>query len=379
MEEKQNLDLDSIDEKLSELKNTVNVPNLNEIFSGFKWTREWFTQAEDALLALAFRDESDRIVVEFIRKQIIDTDIVTFNKILRGFSAAPIRNHYEILINERGYLELFDQCLEQSVMNTIAKDYIAVADISKILDKCLSACISDITVEYLIANPHRILWPIFLDNINLKAVKYCIKQKQIKSTMISSIDDDEIVDFLIANPKYINKRYFCSNPNDKAVRYVIENPSMLNISSFCTNPNNMAVDYIINNSILSSNLCDNTNDRAFEYVLANPEYINWYVLCQNNNNKVAEYVINNSNGDSLHFGSGNPNDKIVDYLISHADEINWGFVYDNPNDKMVEFLLNKIDPVNIKFLINNACKYNMQKLREFNKLGLFPRLAYLVI
>ena len=378
MEEK----LDSIDEKLCELKNTVESPDCSALFAGFKWTREWFKSAEDTLLALAFRGETDQQVLEFIWQKIIDTDIITFNKILRSFSAAPIRNHYELLIEKKCFEILLEYCENERVMDTIIKEHIHLPELSKLPKSTLSACKHDKIVKYLIDNPKKIDWHEFANNNNPEAVKFCLKNNKKSKWSLTDDDQKRTLFCHTCNDLHIYPFTVSSHANDVGMRILLENPENIDYSGLSENPNDLAVDHLLANPnrIDWEHFCQNSNGRAVDYLLQNPSKINWWVMYSNTNNRAAEYYIANANGNSLHMASANPNDKIVDYLLSHPDEINWCAFMENTNDRVIDFILkNKLYNNNLKFMSSNRCNYNVSKLREFNKLRLFPRINGLVI
>lgn len=354
------MDLDKINEQLAELKLTKDSPDIKHILSKFEWSREWFLRAEDALLSLAFRGESDRPILEFIRTKILETDVITFNKFLRTQSASTITNHYEMLIENKYFAELIKHCKNGPVLDALLRDYIDFSEIVQLSDKVLSGCDRDMIVEYLIENPSRIDWTKFTKNTNPKAVEFCIKNKHISTGKCNS---------------------FLSQCTDSAVMCQLHNWRSIDYTKFSMIPNDMAVDHLLANPSLIDfvSLARNTNDRAVDYLLNNPKNINWFVFCYNSNPKAVRYVLDNANGNSLYYASSNPNDIMVDYLISHTDQINWNAFYTNISDKAAEFLINRCTWYTIRYMSVNQCNYNTQKLREFNKLALFPRIQYLVI
>jgi hypothetical protein len=350
--------ISAIEEKLCELKIAVAVPDYNGLLSKFEWSREWFAQAENALLALAFRGESDRPILDFIRAKIIGTDIITFNKILKSFGATPITNHYEMIAKTvAGVKQLLIECNNSKVIDALCKEYLSVDFLSKMRGSKLSVSENDIAVDYLIAHPDKINWDEFVFNRNIKAVKYYMENKQIDSYALSSADNDEIIRYLFANPNLINYEALSANPNELAVDHLLANPQKIQIHSFHLN----------------------TNPRAVEYLLERPDIINWEQLAFNSNDKAVEYVLNNRTGSNRHILCENENDKVVEFLISNPKLIDWQEFYSNPNDKATEYSLTKLKPKHLQYMYANNCNYNMQKLREFNKLGLFPHIQYLVI
>ena len=350
--------ISAIDEKLAELKLSKESPNIEALFAQFGWTREWFAQAEEVLLDLAFRGESDAVVIEFIRKKIVDTDIITFNKILRSFSAEPIHNHYELIAKSTTSAKrLFIESGNSKVMEAMFKEYLNPYILSGFKGSKLSVCTNDVAVEYLIKHPDKINWEEFVCNTNIKAMKYCMEKRQIDLYVLSSADDDEIVRYLFANPELIYYEALSQNPNNLAVDHLLANPQNINITA----------------------LHLNTNPRAVEYLLTLSDHIEWEELVGNSNDKAVEYLLTNKNGNDLRLLSENTNDKAVEFLISNPKFINWEVFYSNPNDKATEYSLMGIKPKQHQYMYTNYCNYNMQKLREFNKLVMFPRIQYIEI
>jgi hypothetical protein len=156
---------ESIDEKLDEIKSSVRQPDYANILIGFEWSRKWFASIEEVLLSLAYRGESDKNILDFIRAKIIDTDVLTFNDILRDqFNAAPIRNHYQIILDGgNGNWKEDAEILLLTNRNTKIVDYV-LKHLIKSLEEVapyLSLCESNIAVDYLIANPDKIDWDDF--------------------------------------------------------------------------------------------------------------------------------------------------------------------------------------------------------------------------
>ena len=354
---------ESIDEKLDEIKFAVMQPDYTGILAGFEWSRKWFASIEEVLLKLAYRGESDKIVLDFIRAKIIDTDVLTFNDILRDqFNVAPIRNHYQIMLDDcENKWKKDPEILLLTNRNTKIVDYILKNRIKSLesIQEHLSLCQSNIAVDYLIANPDKINWNDFPLNNNVNAIKYSISRGIYDIDMFAAVDDDEIADFLIENSSREWPLYspFGTNPNNKVVDYMLSHVNDMDHDALSINPNDKVVDYLLANpdKIAYYRFVRNTNDRAIEYVLANPNKIEW-----------------------KHF-MDNSNDKAVDHILANIDNIKkWELfeIFWNDNDRIMDYILSNME-YDIYQLNHNACNYNRQKLAKFNELQLFPQIPHL--
>ena len=375
--------IDTIDEKLAELKLTKEIPNYSAILSGFSWTREWFSSIEEVLLVLAFRGESDQSVLDFIRAKLRETDIITFNRILRKFDAEPIRNHYEMALEDSSGFSMINN-KNRAVVSALLEYYI---DITTISNQLLSLCSHDKVVEYLIANPERIDWEKFTLNENIRAIKYCISKNRINQFTLSNCADDEIVDYLIANPQHIDYIGFSQNPNDKAVDYMWNHPQRY-LFSLSKNKNDRVVDWIFEDHDRRAaypEFYKNKNIKVAEYLMQTPQptyyFEQWEINL--NSDKYANFLIQQGQKDSsiLTHLFRNSSDTAANYIIANQDTLKmpWS-ICENYNDMMVDYYLEKMYKWGCLFcMYKNPCTYDMQKLRAFNKLGLFPRLPHLQV
>jgi hypothetical protein len=377
--------IDTIDEKLAELKLSKEIPDYNGLLSGFSWTREWFASVEEVLLVLAFRGESDQQILEFIRAKIREIDVRSFNKILAAFGAPPIDNHYDYIINKR----IDDaQCYKNS--NDAIADYI-VENISdrasskiflsqntnnKVVDHLvnkrtdliewndLSSNPNDIAVDFLLKNVDQIEYSSLSRNTNDRAISHLLKDGQIWTDIYENCND-VIVDHILKtiNINYVDYDLLRKNSNDRIVQYLIQNPEKIMWRSFSRNNNDIAVDYILKNIELAviPSLIINTNIKITQFLINNPNLIH------------APLFIRRSD------------DLAVDYIFKHfADKINTSplvgiYFNTNVNDRVLEYLMKNPRIIVDRTIVYNKCDYNRPKLREFNKLRLFPRLPHLVL
>jgi hypothetical protein len=351
---------DKIDQQLDELKVKVVVPNYIDLLSRFKWSRKWFAQAEKVLLALAYRGESDLPIIEFIRNKIRDTDVLTFNDVLRNFNADPIVNHYQKI------LDFSSQCSHvRGNIRILSNDNIPIVDyvlknrskpLSEISDY-LSSCKSNIAVDYLINNPNRIDYYYFQRNNNIKAIKYCMTERRREIHSCLDIDNNDLVSMYLLEAKRGGiHSTACQNPNDMMVDYLLLDPGK--------------IDY--------GYLSLNTNDKIVEYLLANPDKIDYGCFSANSNNKAVEYLLANPDKIIYKYFSSNKNDRAVDHLLANPDKIVYTKLYYNNNDRAIGYLLQ--DRCHYITDLNcNSSNYNMQKFAAFNALKLFPRLPHLRI
>lgn len=356
---------ESIDEKLAEIKALVVLPDCNDLLTNFEWSRKWFASIEEVLLSLAYRGDSDKHIIEFIKAKIINTDVLTFNDILRDvFSAAPIRNHYQIMLDDCVNKWKKDpEILMLNNRNTKIVDYVLKNRI-KSLDNVapyLSVCESNIAVDYLIANPDKINWDDFPLNNNVKAIKYCISLGICDIDDISATGDDDIADYIVENASQQNIRYssLCANTNDKVIDFILKYP----------------------NDICYHSLSLNTNDKAVDYLLANPSKIEYYRFLRNSNDKAVNHLLANPDKIVLDYFLDNENDKAVDYIFANIDIVpsfELHNIFWNDNDRIIEYILDNMK-YDTYLLNRNACSYKTQKLAKFNELQLFPRIPHLVL
>ena len=370
--------IDTIDEKLAELKMSKEVSDYSTLLSGFSWTREWFELAEEVLLTLAFRGDSDKPILDFIRARIRETDVRSFNKILSTFDAPPIENHYDYIIgHKRKSVKL------SSNGNDAIIDYI-LSMVNNNSDRTfidyLSFNQNIRVIKFLIANPEYIVWNNFCEHTNEIAVDYMLKNKdKLAGLNFSSNPNPRMVDYLMKS-SFIDSNSFSGNTSDLAVDYLLEHTHNINYSVFSFNDNDKAVRYLIQNPhcIVWDNFQHNGNDLAVDFVIANPDKINWRYFIRNKNPKAAEYLLSN-NYDIEYNYIGYYNKVTIDILLANpilTDRPSLSLVND---DRALEYLMANKDKIILGFIISNECNYNMQKLREFNKLRLFPRLPHLVL
>ena len=374
--------IDTIDEKLAELKLSKEVPDYSTLFNTFAWTREWFIEIEEILLALAFRGDSDAVVLDFIRAKIRETDVRSFNKILAIFGASSIKNHYDHIINN-------NYCTTEISLNNndaIADYIIEKFEEGKIFFKHLSKNTNDKIVKYLIANPEHIIWKDFSANINDFAVEYCVK-----------------------NPDKIDVPSFNKNTNDKAVAYLMENGGKI-CFELLENCNDTVVDYLLEADIEPAAwkpfASRNTNTRIVRYITDNPELVDIDSLTTNSNDLAVDHIFNKMENRPVYINLLNLNKNIrvtqllianpsilyLDQFALRTDDIavdyimvdiklfmQYDNIYLNSHDRVIEYIMDHLhEKYNGKILQNN-CNYNGPKLREFNKLRLFPRLPHLVL
>ena len=352
--------INSIDEKLEELKNTVESPEYNDLLGRFKWTRKWFKQAEDALLAMAYRGESDKPIIDFIRAKIIKIDVLTFNDVLRNFGAAPILNHYQMISDMQPKQHFaVGNLLILSNENVPIVDYVLKNKHQSLknISRYLSYCLSDIAVDYLLANPDEIDDEYFYYNDNINAIKYNLLFQNRSIISCLENNNDDLVDIMLSAPdldRVIFHTKFCMNPNDRVVDHLLANPSTIDYDYFSRN----------------------TNSKAVAHLLENPDKIDHEWFSRNTNNKAVEYMLANPDKIDYEWYSENDNDKAVDHMLANPDKIVPSMMYYNNNDRAVDYILNQTK-YDVFEMNCNACNYNMQKINAANSLGLFPRLPHL--
>jgi hypothetical protein len=369
-----------IDEKLAELKLSKDVPDYGDLLSGFAWTREWFSAIEEVLLGLAFRDESDRPILDFIRAKIREIDIRSFNKILATFGTPPIKNHYDYIIENK-------HCTTDISLNNndaIADYIIEKFEEGKISPDHLSKNTNDKIVKYLIANPENIIWEDFSDNTNDYAVEYCVQ-----------------------NPDKINFPSFNRNTNDKAVAYLMENGEKT-CFELLENCNDTVVDYLLKADIEPDAwkpfASRNTNTHIVKYITDDPELVDVDSLTTNSNDLAVDFIFSNLGKRRIYINLLNLNKNIrvtqllidnpsilylnefalrtddiaVDHIMTHITLfMKYDNIYLNSHDRVTEYIMDNLHENYDNKILQNNCNYNGPKMRTFNKLGLFPRIPHL--
>ncbi len=135
-------------------------------------------------------------------------------------------------------------------------------------------------------------------NYNSIMIDFLINNPQyINKKNFSYNENDLAVKFLINNQQYIDKENFSCNENDLAVNFIINNPQYISKMMFSRNENNLAVNYVIKNpDYISCNFSLNENDLAVKFLINNPEYMYYDIFKEYNGNCIAiEYVYNNEN------------------------------------------------------------------------------------
>jgi hypothetical protein len=360
--------LNEINEKLAELKMSKDVPEYDDLFNTFAWTREWFSAIEEVLLDLAFRDESDRPILEFIRAKIHKIDVQSFNKILAAFGAPPIDNHYDYLIS-LGTPKCYDSGNFSSNTNDKIVNFL-INNPRHINWYYLSKNPNEIAVDFMLKNPDKIVSSGLSQNTNKKALEYLMSDEKHICMEILENPDDTAVDYILANTNMISSpdSMFSRNTNDRAVRYMLDHPEVIEWDQFTFNSNDIAVDYMINNyrNIKFMNKKDfyqNTNPKVSSFLIKN-KYLDLNRFCQRSDDIAVDYIFANLI-------------KTEQKILSSTGVYN--FLSANTNDRILEYLMNNKHLIDPDFITRNDCNYNMQKLREFNKLRLFPRLPHLIL
>ena len=371
---------DTIEERLYELKEMVAPVSYDELLRTFDWSYVWFLKAEKILLDLAYRGDSDEEVVEFIRRKVINTNVLEFNEsFMRAHGQKTIKNHYEMILmhNKRKIRHKILTNKNKSVVDYIITNFV---DLATVDSQILSGCVSNQAIDYLIENPEEIDWYALSTNENMKAAKYCISNNVACKRTLSKIRDnafirdlillnvqldimelsenpcDAVVDVFVHYPTVIDLLNLEHNTNPRIVEFLLTHVNKINFETFSSNPNELAVDYMLANpdKIDFSRLSSNTNDRAVEYLLQYPDNINW-----------------------LNF-SGNTNDRAVKYAINNPDKIILTEFCNNSNEYAVEFMLS-FDDFDVTYLSGNTCNYNKQKIEAFNNAKVFPKIPHFSI
>jgi hypothetical protein len=345
---------------MSEIKN-----NLSDLFDSFTWTREWFVRAESVADNFA--------LIEFIRQKIRETDVRSFNKFLQSQSAPPIKNHYQLLINHSSPGKHISNNDNDAII-----DHIIHYAQFKNTDPAWSGNKNPKMIEYLLKNPDKINWEYFSANPSESAVDYALNNiDKIDFDFFSANTNTKAVQYMIDNPANIRDS-FSANNNDLAVTYLLSNKNKINILFFNTNTNDRAVSYLLQNPhyIDWFDFNENSSDVAVDYLLSNPSKINKDPINTNENVKVTKYLIDNPEMIYSHCFIRRTDDMAVQYTLSgkldpYYDYLN---LSSNSNDIMMEYLMNNPKMICITRIEHNNCNYNLQKFREFNKLG-FPGLV----
>jgi hypothetical protein len=114
----------------------------------------------------------------------------------------------------------------------------------------------------------------------------------------SADPDDQIVDYLLANPKQIDLYYWNQNPNPRTIDYILEKPrDRLYRFLASKNPHDKMVDYLLENPIEISrfNFLENPNPKAVDYFFEKGWHLNVgsiLHLSRNPNQRVREYLQN---------------------------------------------------------------------------------------
>ncbi len=159
-------------------------------------------------------------------------------------------------------------------------------------------------------------------------------------SVLSSIDNDTIINHLCNYPRRIQKDLFSANPNDKAVDFLFHNSEYIDYNSFQRNTNIRVVErFIKNKAILNSNFSSNCSDAAVKWLIKNPEYIHAETFCDNENPYIIPFLKNNQRfiveSDNL---CRNPDSFFVDYYINNVDKMGPTFNC-NTNDVAVQYLI----------------------------------------
>lgn len=388
---------DTIEERLYELKEMVAPVSYDELLRTFDWSYIWFRKAEKILLDLAYRGDSDKEIVEFIRHKVLNTNILEFNdSFLNVHGLKTIKNHYETILCRKKQRYSLMTNKNKSIVDYIIDNYI---DIFKVDGKMLSACISDTAVEYLIENPDEIDWFELSNNPNIKAMKYCIDNNVIYSRNLSKVRDEEFMRYLMMSPNTkLDLLELSQNPSNTVADFFVQNPDVIQALDLEYNTNPRVVEFLLENldKIDFGTFSSNSNDRAVDYMLANPDKIDFDGLSSNTNDRAVEYLLQYPEKINWMNFSGNTSDRAVKYAINNPDKIILNEFCNNPNDYAVEFMLSfdeyplvlsdynlgyMLSPkcFNVCCLSGNTCEYNKQKIEAFNNAKVFPKIPHFSI
>ena len=370
--------IDTIDEKLAELKATVTVPDYSDLLSSFEWTREWFAKVEEVLLALAFRGEDDKVVLDFIRAKIRETDVRSFNKVLNTFGAPPIENHYDLIIKKKQNYVLLAYNSNDAIIDYILNMTKHEIDTTFLFG--LSHNKNPRVIKFLIANPELIMWDNFCQHTSDLAVDFMLQNKdRLNGLSMSSNSNDKIVRYLLDNKHLIDFKLLSINSSNVAVDYLLANPAKIDYEVFSMNANDKAVRHLIQDPRLIEwiDFIRNPNDIAVDYTISNPDRIEWREFLRNKNPKATEYMFQRYRNIECYYVGINDNDIVVDTILKNVTPANAPLLSYHQNDKVLEYLMANKHQIIYSSIASNKCNYDRPKLREFNKLRVFPRLPHL--
>ena len=172
------------------------------------------------------------------------------------------------------------------------------------------------------------------------------------------------IDFLKANPKYIDWVWLSSNPN--AIELLKANRAKINWDNLSMNPN--AIELLKANlgKIDWYNLSKNPNPNAIELLKANPKKIKWEYLSENSNSRIIELLRekikleNNLSSDEL---DDLPNYKKIDWGVLSANPIMIELLRENPDRiDWIDWKELSANPNAIELLKANQGKINWNRL-----------------
>lgn len=372
---------DTIEERLYELKEMVAPVSYKELLRTFDWSYVWFLKAEKILLNLAYRGESDKEIVEFIRNQVLNTNILEFNEsFMRNHGLKPIKNHYEMIMMQR------NRKIRNAILVNPNKSILDYAidyyfELTQVDSTTLSECVSDKAIEFLMENPDKIYWFALSNNTNIKAAKYCIANEVINARTLSKIRDPEFLRYLMMSQNIrLDIMELSRNPSDIVADFFAQNTDVIDVLDLEHNTNPRVVEFLLANvdrvdfEVFSSN----PDDRVVDYLVANPDKINWVNFSGNTNDRAVAYLLENPDKINWINFSGNNCDRAVRYLINNPDKIVSTEFCRNSNDHAVEFMLS-FDDFDPTYLSDNPCNYNKQKIEAFNNAKVFAKVPHFSI
>lgn len=160
----------------------------------------------------------------------------------------------------------------------------------------------------------------------------------------------QAIDFLYANPEYIDWDYICRNKSPIIGTLLDRYKGSIQWNAVSSNPSAA--------SFLSTNLkninwflfSENNSDYALDIMEQYPEQINYSSLSSNTNPRAIKLLKNNI--DKINWVSLSSNPIALEILREHPEEIFWTEFSANPNPEALQMMIENIDLVD-KYLMGS--------------------------
>lgn len=317
---------------------------IDDVFSRFAWTREYFHELDRAVI-------NKNVVQKFIKDKIRQVGILRFNQFLSEIGSVPIDNHIKWIednINNIQHIEFMSQ-------NPAAIELLYKYP-EKINWDHLSC--NPAAMELLIANPDKINWLFISEN---PAAIELLRANLDKVEWMELSSNPAAIEILAANLDKVDWYEVSANP--AAMSLIEANLDQVDWDMLYMNP---AAIKLIKAKMKEGKI-------NWKRLSSNPN--GWKLLRKDADWRAVSATANNlqfliDNFDKLKFQELSGNPVAIPILANHLDKVSWYRLSKNP--AAIELLKNSKVMIDWNGLIVNKYNYEEEKIAAFNMADLFP-------